>query len=633
MDIQSQLKYMPDQALAQEVHNPSGLVPSYLALAELNKRNKLREGSAQMPQGTVADKILGSLKSAGVPVQQQQPAPQGIAGAMQPPPSPGPATSFRSGGIVRLAGQGTSQLVGDNPNTQDVQMPTLAQAPTLPDAPTLQGAANDIQSVTGPQQDYSEVLNGIRSLRNTPATGPLTDADRSQLAMNLMAGSTAAGPMQALYGSKNQAWATQRELNSQYNTSMEKSYDDQAGVQEHMDQRGALLAKNAMEWQSADEQQQMARATEPFKNAQLIAKLQLDKARLDQDWEKNGNTTEGAINNLAAYQKLANEAAAAGDPGRYANAQSGIKRWQAVVQQQEDAKKTEKQNASDIDQKRESAIEGLRVAGQKSVADHNDFLKKNDFSGPIDWTDPNAITAQKKAQLDIQKGTIAQPPGRINSINANAWKAYSSTIAASQAGGQEIAGNAIDWASRRAGAVKLGVASATTEASSDAMKQQIPIINQTAQNITKRTGVTAFDEKWINAQAATGDADATVLRNQMETFSHEFARLQGGGTESVSGLAEGRKLFTVGLNGGQRKGTFDWVSLEADSRNKGYQNTIQKLRSNYGSSTPQGAPAAAPGTPATPPGTVKMQSPDGQVVPVPVDQVEHYKSRGATVVQ
>lgn len=102
LKLQDELKSVPDNALVGYVQNPSGQVPTYLALAELQRRKDMR-AKAQAPQTsrtTVAQDVA-------------QPAPQAMP-APQAQPQAGVAAlptgdmfqdkSFASGGIVAFAG-------------------------------------------------------------------------------------------------------------------------------------------------------------------------------------------------------------------------------------------------------------------------------------------------------------------------------------------------------------------------------------------------------------------------------------------------------------------------------------------------------------------------------------------------
>lgn len=69
IQIQDRLKGVPDQALVGYVENPTGDVPTYLALGELQRRKDMRERyQAETPELTVAEQLV------------EETQPQGIAG-------------------------------------------------------------------------------------------------------------------------------------------------------------------------------------------------------------------------------------------------------------------------------------------------------------------------------------------------------------------------------------------------------------------------------------------------------------------------------------------------------------------------------------------------------------------------
>lgn len=118
LKIQDQLKGLPDNALVKYAQNPTGDVPQYLVLGELQRRKTMREefqqSQTQAPQTTVADDLAGL---AAMRPQMQQPQPEsGIANL------PIPDTMFQEqnmagGGIVAFAGGGgtserTSSVLG-----------------------------------------------------------------------------------------------------------------------------------------------------------------------------------------------------------------------------------------------------------------------------------------------------------------------------------------------------------------------------------------------------------------------------------------------------------------------------------------------------------------------------------------
>jgi hypothetical protein len=111
LKIQDMLKGAPDNALVGYVQNPSGQVPTYLALSELQRRKEMRNSyQANKPEEkSVAEDL----------VQESQPQMAGVAGlpeaqpmmeAMQPPPEM-PMEQMAQGG---LAGLDTGNMYDEN---------------------------------------------------------------------------------------------------------------------------------------------------------------------------------------------------------------------------------------------------------------------------------------------------------------------------------------------------------------------------------------------------------------------------------------------------------------------------------------------------------------------------------------
>ena len=98
--LQDQLKGIPDQALVGYVQNPTGEVPTYLALGELQRRKTMREKYQQQktPQTTVAE----DLAAPPPPMEQgiASVAPQQMA-AQQPMPEQAPV-EMAEGGLAEL---------------------------------------------------------------------------------------------------------------------------------------------------------------------------------------------------------------------------------------------------------------------------------------------------------------------------------------------------------------------------------------------------------------------------------------------------------------------------------------------------------------------------------------------------
>jgi hypothetical protein len=114
--LQDQLKGLPDQTLAGYVQNPTGEVPTYLALSELQRRKTMREKyqQEQTPQTTVAEDLaapppmeqgLAMVAPQQVPVEEQGVASLPTGGMYD-------EQNFATGGIVAFAKGGTPDEYG-----------------------------------------------------------------------------------------------------------------------------------------------------------------------------------------------------------------------------------------------------------------------------------------------------------------------------------------------------------------------------------------------------------------------------------------------------------------------------------------------------------------------------------------
>ena len=112
------IKGLPDQALMQEAQMPSGQVPQYLVVSEIQRRSDMRKRykseQEQMPQGTVKDKVMQEGIMASMPAQmppQMAMAPQLPQRMPQMPPPQMPPQGIQQamppqmmsgGGVIRM---------------------------------------------------------------------------------------------------------------------------------------------------------------------------------------------------------------------------------------------------------------------------------------------------------------------------------------------------------------------------------------------------------------------------------------------------------------------------------------------------------------------------------------------------
>jgi hypothetical protein len=142
LEIEDIIKGLPDQSLIQEAQAPSGQMPQFLVVSEIQRRADMRKRfqnqQKEMPQGTIADQIVQGgiasmgnrqpiqsmppqgMPSQGMPPMPQQGMPQGMPQQgmpmqqqppmslpMPPPMSPPmmpPAQGMAAGGVVRMQG-------------------------------------------------------------------------------------------------------------------------------------------------------------------------------------------------------------------------------------------------------------------------------------------------------------------------------------------------------------------------------------------------------------------------------------------------------------------------------------------------------------------------------------------------
>jgi hypothetical protein len=169
------LKGLSDQSLAQEMGNPSGAVPPYLILSEVNRRKDMRQRYAgqaalKQPASTVANDIVSALAlppNMGAP-GQGAPVPPMQGGIGSPPapmppgaPSPsmgiaGPPQGMKHGGIVGYAGGG---YVGDPPMVDQAPMDRQALDGMFGSGPAPQA------SFSGPTTvDYSGIAGQYQQM-------------------------------------------------------------------------------------------------------------------------------------------------------------------------------------------------------------------------------------------------------------------------------------------------------------------------------------------------------------------------------------------------------------------------------------------------------------------------------------
>ena len=119
--IQDELKSVPDNALIGYVQNPTGQVPTFLALSELQRRKEMRAKYQQnkAPEKTVAENLVEEAQPAGLAMLAKNPQPgapteQGVAG-LPVPDQMFSGQGMAAGGIVAFddGGEVATSKFGD----------------------------------------------------------------------------------------------------------------------------------------------------------------------------------------------------------------------------------------------------------------------------------------------------------------------------------------------------------------------------------------------------------------------------------------------------------------------------------------------------------------------------------------
>jgi hypothetical protein len=116
LDAEDLIKGLPDDALTQEAQAPSGQVPQFLVVSEIQRRTDMRkryENDQQQNQGTVAEQIVQEGIAGMMPQQPMGMPPQGMPQGMPPQMPQGmPPMGMAQGGIARMENGGSTGMPG-----------------------------------------------------------------------------------------------------------------------------------------------------------------------------------------------------------------------------------------------------------------------------------------------------------------------------------------------------------------------------------------------------------------------------------------------------------------------------------------------------------------------------------------
>jgi hypothetical protein len=144
LEIEDMVKGLPDQALQKEAQRPTGQVPQFLVVSEIQRRSDMRKRfSERQPQGTVKDQIVQQgiaamspptpeMQAAMMSMPQQQAAMAGVPAPMPQPMPPGmpmqpPPMGMYDGGVVEMSNGGMTELEKAAASLYDYRRPRPAE--------------------------------------------------------------------------------------------------------------------------------------------------------------------------------------------------------------------------------------------------------------------------------------------------------------------------------------------------------------------------------------------------------------------------------------------------------------------------------------------------------------------------
>ena len=116
LEAEDIIKGLPDQALFEEAQMPSGQVPQFLVVSEIQRRSDMRKRfqEQQPSQGTVKDQIVQQGIMGAMPPQMATPMPTGMpTGMPNQMPTGMPTQGMFNGGIIRLQAGGSTGMPGE----------------------------------------------------------------------------------------------------------------------------------------------------------------------------------------------------------------------------------------------------------------------------------------------------------------------------------------------------------------------------------------------------------------------------------------------------------------------------------------------------------------------------------------
>jgi hypothetical protein len=155
--LQNLLKNFSDEQLSSEMQTPTGNVPQFLVLTELQRRKEMRSdfaaAQAEQPQTTVAEDMMMEESAPGSPPPMGSPSvggpPMAGLGALSQMPQQQPARMFTGGLVQSMA----SRPYQDRASGRRDSMPPPGHGDTRPDRPNFYDVVGEAHEELGQARD------------------------------------------------------------------------------------------------------------------------------------------------------------------------------------------------------------------------------------------------------------------------------------------------------------------------------------------------------------------------------------------------------------------------------------------------------------------------------------------------
>ena len=158
--LQNLLKNFSDEQLSSEMQTPTGNVPQFLVLTELQRRKEMRSdfaaAQAEQPQTTVAEDVMMEESAPGSPPPMGSPSvggpPMAGLGALSQMPQQQPARMF-TGGLVESISPTSSRPYQDRASDRRYSMPPPGLGDTRSDRPNFYDVVGEAHEELGQARD------------------------------------------------------------------------------------------------------------------------------------------------------------------------------------------------------------------------------------------------------------------------------------------------------------------------------------------------------------------------------------------------------------------------------------------------------------------------------------------------